>query len=75
MQKIYQHLAGYHADDHADTLRYDPTLATILNKEKLASQPTMSRVNQLFDKTAMKQLQRANEILLERFHSASSPRT
>jgi hypothetical protein len=53
MQKIYQHIAGYHADDHADSIRYDPALTTILNKERLASQPTMSRVNQLFDKTAI----------------------
>lgn len=32
MQKIYQHVAGYHADDHADDLRHEPILTTILNK-------------------------------------------
>lgn len=25
-QKVYQHVAGYHADDDADSLRYDPAL-------------------------------------------------
>ncbi|WP_152551284.1 transposase [Schinkia azotoformans] len=45
MQKIYQHIGGYHADDHADSPRYDPALTTILEKDCLASQPTMSRVN------------------------------
>lgn len=73
MQKIYQHIAGYHADDHADSLRYDPALTTILEKDRLASQPTMSRVNQLFDKDAMKQLQHVNDTLIERFHALASP--
>ncbi|MDF0728902.1 IS1380 family transposase [Cytobacillus sp. S13-E01] len=73
MQKIYQHIAGYHADDHADSLRYDPALTTILEKDYLASQPTMSRVNQLFDVEAMKQLQHVNDTLTERFHKLASP--
>jgi hypothetical protein len=68
MQKIYQHVSGYHADDHADSLRHDPAFTTILNKESLASQPTMSRLNQLFDKDAMKQLQKVNDTLIERYH-------
>ena len=73
MQKIYQHIAGYHADDHADSLRYDPALTTILEKDYLASQPTMSRVNQLFDVEAMEQLQHVNDTLTERFHKLASP--
>ncbi|MBE1554373.1 IS1380 family transposase [Sporosarcina limicola] len=73
VQKVYQHIAGYHADDHADSLRYDPALTTILEKERLASQPTMSRVNQLFDKAAMKQLQQVNNQLIERFHTLEAP--
>ncbi|MFZ3580533.1 transposase, partial [Virgibacillus sp. DJP39] len=55
MQKIYQHVTGYHADDHADDLKYDPALTTILNKTELASQPTMSRLNQKLDLDTMKQ--------------------
>ena len=43
LQRIYQNTAGYHADDDADDLRFDPVFNTILNKEVLASQPTISR--------------------------------
>lgn len=73
MQKIYQHVAGYHADDDADSLSYDPALTAILNKERLASQPTMSRLNQILDKKAMKQLQKANDTVIERFHEWEAP--
>lgn len=73
MQKIYQHIAGYHADDHADSLRYDPALTTILEKDYLASQPTMSRVNHLFDTDAMKQLQQVNDTMIERYHELAIP--
>lgn len=68
MQKVYQHVAGYHADDHADSLRHDPAFTTILGKENLASQPTMSRLNQHLDMNAMKQLQQVNDGTIERFH-------
>ncbi|WP_047152870.1 IS1380 family transposase [Aneurinibacillus tyrosinisolvens] len=66
IQKIYQHLVGYHTDDHADELKNEPVFTTILEKERLASQPTLSRLNQKFDKEAMKQLQSINRILLDR---------
>lgn len=69
LQKIYQNIAGYHTDDNADELTLDPTLTTILNKEKLASQPTISRFNnRLTDKT-LKQQQFINEKLLDRAYS------
>ncbi len=32
LQKIYQHIAGYHTDDHADDLYNEPLLATLLGK-------------------------------------------
>lgn len=66
IQKIYQHIAGYHADDHADELRYDPVLTTILQKDALASQPTISRLNKKLDKNTMKQLQSVNHTLQKR---------
>jgi hypothetical protein len=66
IQKMYQHVAGYHADDHADELRYEPVLTTVLGKEALASQPTISRLNQKLDKNTMKQLQSINAMLQER---------
>lgn len=73
MQKIYQHVTGYHADDHADDLKYDPALTTILNKTELASQPTMSRLNQKLDLDTMKQFQEVNQTIIDRFHELESP--
>ncbi|MFD2615905.1 transposase, partial [Terrilactibacillus laevilacticus] len=69
IQKIYQHIAGYHTDDHADELKREPMFTTILGKDQLASQPTLSRLNQKFDKVTMKQLQQVNQILNERIQT------
>ena len=43
MQVIYQIIAAYFEDDCADELKNDPVLTAILEKQKLASQPTLSR--------------------------------
>lgn len=66
LQKIYQNIAGYHADDHADELKADPVFTAILNKERLASQPTISRLNAKLDEDTLAQLQKVNEIMLDR---------
>ncbi|NLB19947.1 MAG: hypothetical protein GX829_03730 [Clostridium sp.] len=50
-QLIYQNIAGYHKDDAADDLRHDHIFTSILDKEALASQPTISRVMNTFKKT------------------------
>ncbi len=42
-QKIYQQLAGYFADNDSDELTLDPIFTSLLDKDSLASQPTMSR--------------------------------
>lgn len=68
IQKIYQNIAGYHADDHADELKNDPVFTVVLNKKRLASQPTISRLNTKLDEDTLKQLQQANEILLDRVY-------
>ncbi|WP_077296824.1 IS1380 family transposase, partial [Virgibacillus pantothenticus] len=69
IQKIYQHITGYHTDDHADELKHEPMFTTILEKDQLASQPTLSRLNQKFDKETMKQLQQVNQTLNERIQA------
>jgi hypothetical protein len=66
IQKVYQHLAGYHTDDQSDELREEPVFTTILEKERLASQPTMSRLNQKFSQETVQQLQTINQVLLDR---------
>src|SRR5690625_4483067 len=73
MQKIYQNAAGYHADDHADHLRHDPALTIVLNKPELASQPTMSRLNQHLNRDTMKQFQEVNRTIIDRFHELDAP--
>lgn len=40
---VYQILGAYFEDDCADELTNDPVLTAILEKETLASQPTLSR--------------------------------
>ena len=43
MQVIYQITSAYFQDDCADELTNDPVMTAILDKDKLASQPTLSR--------------------------------
>ena len=42
-QVIYQITSAYFQDDCADELTNDPVMTAILDKDKLASQPTLSR--------------------------------
>lgn len=66
LQKIYQHLYGYHTDDHADDLPHEPLL---MAKERLASQPTISRFNEKANIATAKSLERINEILQGRAYA------
>ena len=43
LQMIFQIIAGYFQDDCADELTNDPIMTAILDKDVLASQPTLSR--------------------------------
>lgn len=73
IQRIYQNAAGYHADDDADDLRLDTTYQLILEKETLASQPTISRLNTKVNSKHVNQLQTANFNLLDKIYSLESP--
>ncbi len=42
MQILYQNIAAYFGDDRADELTREPIFTAILEKESLASQPTLS---------------------------------
>lgn len=60
LQVIYQVLGRYFNDNDVDELTHEPVLNTILDKDSLASQPTLSRFfNRMDDKT----LEQFNEIL------------
>jgi len=73
LQKIYQNTAGYHADDDADELRSDSVFKELLEKDVLASQPTISRLNNTVNKNTMKQLQMVNSNLLDRIYATDFP--
>ena len=73
MQRIYQNLLGYHSDNAANNLRDDTTLQTILEKEDLASQPTISRVNNAHSKENIEQYQNANFELLDTIYEKETP--
>ena len=61
-QMIYQIIASYFKDDDADELTNEPVFTTILEKESLASQPTISRFHNRMDNNTLEQF---NDIAIE----------
>ena len=57
MQVIYQIIAAYFEDDCADELTNDPVLTAILEKDTLASQPTLSRFFNRRDEDTLSQFE------------------
>lgn len=55
LQSLYQIFAGYFEDDRADDLRNEPVMTACLEKDALASQPTMSRFFNRMDADTLKQ--------------------
>ena len=55
LQMIYQTIAAYFEDDCADELTVDPVFTAILDKQALASQPTISRFFNRMDESTLKQ--------------------
>lgn len=56
MQMIYQIIAAYFEGDCADEMTNDPVLTAILEKDALASQPTLSRFWNRMDEDTLSQL-------------------
>ena len=56
MQVIYQIISSYFEDDCADELTNEPVMTAILEKEALASQPTLSRFFNRMDEDTLSQL-------------------
>ena len=73
MQIIYQIIAAYFEDDCADELTNDPVLTAILGKEKLASQPTLSRFWNRMDEDTLSQLEAITERMRELVYSVQNP--
>ena len=57
LQVLFQIFAAYFEDDCADELTNDPIMTSILAKEALASQPTLSRFYNRMDNETLSQLQ------------------
>lgn len=70
-QLIYTNIAGYHQDDTSDALRLDPVFTSILNKDSLASQPTISRALNGFDENSIKEF---NDVLKFLFEKGNKPK-
>lgn len=73
MQMIYQILSAYYTDDCADELTTDPVMTAILDKDALASQPTLSRFFNRMDDDTLDQFNRINAQLRKRIYSIQKP--
>jgi len=73
MQMIYQIIASYFEDDCADELTCDPVLTAILGKDKLASQPTLSRFWNRTDEDTLSQLEAITERMRAIIYSVQLP--
>ena len=65
MQMLYQIIAAYFEDDCADELTNDPVLTAMLEKDKLASQPTLSRFWNRMEADTLSQLDTIAEKMRE----------
>lgn len=64
-QLIFSIIAGYPTDNAANSLKHDPVFTRILDKDSLASQPTISRCINALDESSIDALNRILETLFE----------
>jgi len=72
-QVIYQIIAAYFEDDCADELTNDPVFTAILDKNALASQPTLSRFYNRMDEDTLAQFDVINKMLRSRVYCQKNP--
>ena len=73
LQMIYMIIAGYFDDDSSDELTNDPVFKAVLNKDTLASQPTISRFHNRMDEDSLNQFLSINQILRKKVYSIQMP--
>lgn len=73
MQVILQIISAYFADNCADELTNEPVMTAILNKDALASQPTLSRFYNRMDEKTLEQLENITRILRRTVYSVKEP--
>ena len=72
-QEVYQTIAGYFREDDVDEMRTDPVFCEILQKDLLASQPTMSRFFNRTSDITLKQFEEINSSLRKRIYAIAPP--
>jgi hypothetical protein len=73
LQVIYQIQSAYFEDDCADELRKDPVFTSILDKNGLASQPTLSRFYNRMDGDTLDQFDEMGREFRRRVYTCSPP--
>ena len=73
MQVIYQITSAYFQDDCADELTNDPVMTAILEKDRLASQPTLSRFWNRMDNDTLTQFDQINTAMRKIIYSIEQP--
>ena len=73
MQMIYQVISAYFVDDCADELTLDPVFNAILEKDRLASQPTLSRFFNRMDEGTLLQFDDIDISLRDIIYSIKYP--
>ena len=73
MQVIYQIISSYFEDDCADELTNEPVMTAVLEKEALASQPTLSRFFNRMDEDTLSQLHQIMRELRKVIYSIKKP--
>ena len=69
LQMIYMIIAGYFEDDASDELTNDPVFKSVLEKDALASQPTVSRFFNRMDEDTLNQFLAIGRVLRKKVYS------
>ena len=73
LQMIYMIIAGYFEDDASDELTNDPVFKSVLKKDALASQPTVSRFFNRMDEDTLNQFLAIARVLRRKIYSIQMP--
>ena len=73
LQMIYTIIAGYFEDDVSDELINDPVFKSVLEKDALASQPTVSRFFNRMDEDTLNQFLTIGRILRNKIYNIKMP--
>ena len=73
LQMIYMIIAGYFEDDTSDELTNDPVFKSVLEKDALASQPTVSRFFNRMDEDTLNQFLALNRVPRKKIYGIQMP--